>query len=353
MDKRVKICGIGSYLPHIVANEELSEIWGKVVKIACTLMDLNQRPMCLDVKTGKLLESNSDMAVKAALDALNNAEMEAQEVDLMIVGSSTPDYSLPALVNIVQDKLEIPKCTTLEIGSGGVGFMQGLMIASQFLRSNNKYNTALVIGSELNTRTFVPFVIQPDLVNHLRLGDLIIFASAADGAGAMVLKSTEDEDNIIEVCLGNAGVGKKAGVTYPSTWDSLFNEGASIVDKYKELISFNFDLTLRLAPIMGEMSIDDMLAATSLKVEEIDKFMIPVGSQEVIDKVTKKYNIPVEKVLTVASELGQIGNAMIPVTLVEMHKRNKLQADDKVFLQTGDISKWNYGAGLIRWPKLN
>ena len=196
MNKRAHITGTGGYQPgEPIPTSKIQELVGELIPEVAEGLSIEQRFWQIDIETGEHNENNSDMSYKAAVAALESAEVEPGQVELIIQATGTPDYPLPAVVNQVQERLGIEKCATLEIRSGGAGWPQGVDIARFYLEQGS-YETALVIGSESVSPVLAPIFLgkTPD---QIRARDKMPVYMFGDGAAAAVLQAKEDEGGLM------------------------------------------------------------------------------------------------------------------------------------------------------------
>ena len=174
-------------------------------------ISIKQRFWMIDPKTGAHKESSSDMAYKAVKQALDTVGLKAKDVDMMVLATGTPEYPLPPTVNLVQEKMGLEKCFTLELRSGGAGGVQGLDIARYYLE-NGIGKTAVVIGVETISPAMVPIFLgkNPDSIRMRERLPLYMFG---DGAGAMVLQSREDgPPGLLGAASASIGGTRKPGI---------------------------------------------------------------------------------------------------------------------------------------------
>src|SRR3954468_774691 len=196
MPRRARIVGTGGYQPgEPISNAQIEALVGPLPPEVAEGIAIEQRFWQIDPETGEHRENNSDMALKAANLALESAGVAASEVELMILATGTPDYPLPAVVNMVQEALGIERCATLEIRSGGAGWVQGLDIARFYLEQGS-YATALVIGSESISPVLAPVFLgkTPD---QIRARDKMPVYMFGDGAAAAVIQAKEEDGGLM------------------------------------------------------------------------------------------------------------------------------------------------------------
>src|SRR5262245_45789699 len=156
MKRNVHIVSTGGYSPgDPISTEEIERLVGPLTPDLLEWISIKQRVWMIDPKTGAHKESTSDMAYKAVKRALDTVGLTAKDVEMMVLATGTPEYPLPPTVNLVQEKMGLEKCFTLELRSGGAGGVQGLDIVRYYLE-NGLYRTALVIGVETISPAMVP-----------------------------------------------------------------------------------------------------------------------------------------------------------------------------------------------------
>lgn len=351
--KKVTIRGLGDYLPQKVRNKDLEPILSpKAVKVLSQTVDIHERYYAVDLKTGAIHLKISDLAAYAGKNALKNAQIEAEQVDLVILSTCTPNYSIPAAVTFVLDELGIENCANIEIRAGCTGFGQAMSVAGQFIQ-NGKYDTVLVIGCELTSTSLIPFLTEPAIIKKCRLGDLLNFLMFGDAAGAVVLQSSDKEENLIETCIGTVGFNQKPGLILPGPYEALISDAPTVVERFRALCHHDYTLTIQNLRRMGEKAISHILETAGIGIEDVDKFVIPLETPQVIEAVAARFNIPSHRIFTLASKTGQIANAAIPVTLAELHRREVIKPGEKVVLITGENTKWTYASVLLSWPDLD
>jgi len=193
--RNAKILGTGAYLPgEPISNERLAERFGREMVWLCEMLGACTRYFAVDLETGKLRpgESNAHMAYQASLQALENAGLLPQAVDLLILSTSTPDYPFPATALFLQELLGIEECQVMELRAGCGGMAQAFAIAEQFIASGRS-RVALLVGSELISPFGRLLKNDPDS----KKGELVAMAMFGDGAGAAVLVPSSGDDGAI------------------------------------------------------------------------------------------------------------------------------------------------------------
>src|SRR5947209_8490204 len=160
--KGVSILSTGSYLPgEPITNGDIEQLVGPLDEDILSEIQVEQRHWLLDPISGELREFPSDMATKAARQALELAKLSANDVDLIVTSTSSPDYTLPPLATIVQEKLGLRRCAVIDVRSGCAGGVEALDIARLYLE-RGLYHTAIVIGCEAISPALAPIFCGKD-----------------------------------------------------------------------------------------------------------------------------------------------------------------------------------------------
>src|SRR4051794_14885296 len=203
-----EIVSTGSYLPgEAISNERMEALVGPLPADVLEGIQVTQRHWMVDLETGDHEINNSAMAVEAARDALRNAGLEASAVDLLVLSTASPDYLLPPLVTFVQEALGLERCATTEVRSGCAGFGEALDIARMYVE-RGQYKTAVVIGSEAISPLIVPLFLGKD-PEKIRMRDRMNPYNFGDGAGAVVVRASQDGRGIIGSAMASVGGNKK------------------------------------------------------------------------------------------------------------------------------------------------
>lgn len=316
---RTRILGTGSCAPeNILTNADLEKIVETSDEWISTRTGIKKR----HISQG---ESSSDLALRASQQALKKAGIAADEIDIIMVGTVTPDTIFPATACWIQKKLNIDKCLSFDVSAACSGFLYVLSLADYFLKYN-EYRTALVIGSEVLS-TFVDWEDR---------NTCVLFG---DGAGAAVVQAYHGENggNILAKEIGTdvAGIDllqiPGGGSRRPFSQEVLDEKLHTIRMKGNEVFK-NATRTMVLA-------IENALKKAELNVNDIDWFIPHQANIRIIQYVGKKLGIPEEKVVINLQEYGNTSAASIPIALDEYISNNTIKPGDRVCL-------FSFGAGF-------
>ena len=352
--KRAHIVGTGGYQPgEPIPTSRIQELVGELVPEVAEGLSIEQRFWQIDIDTGEHNENNSDMATKAAKAALESSGVDAEQVDLMIVATGTPDFPLPAVVNQVQEQLGIEKCATLEIRSGGAGWPQGLDIARFYLEQGS-YETAIVIGSESVSPVLAPIFLgkTPD---QIRARDKMPVYMFGDGAAAAVLQAREEEGGLLPGAMRAIGGSRKPGIhsVGGGTHEPLHVQQArpKLVDLRVDVVGAG-DFT----PIMVTEALTDCLARSGVPVESIDHCLIPEGNVAwMLDSLreaglmTEEWMAMEGKIFDNLSQTGAVGCAAVPLFLDHGWRTGLIKQGDRVLVIGVEATKWIYAGIVCDW----
>jgi 3-oxoacyl-[acyl-carrier-protein] synthase-3 len=320
----VRIIGTGSYAPlNIMTNQQISEIVDTSDEWIVSMTGIRER----HITQG---ENTSDLAIKAALEALKSAKVKAEDIDLIILASTSPDQFLPATACIVQGNIGATNAMAFDISAACTGFIFGLNIGFQFLRTG-QFKRALIIGAEVLSK----------IVDWTDRNTCILFG---DGAGAAVIEAGS-EKGIISV--NSASDGTKGHFLTCPTVDvkNTFTQGnvdfnATLKMEGKEVFKFAVNII--------ETSMDKILKENNYTLEDIKYVVSHQANFRIIDYVVKKLKADKNKFYMNLDRYGNTSAASIPIALDEMNKKGLLEAGDKIIL-VGFGGGLTYGAALIEW----
>ena len=323
MSRKARITGIGSYLPdEIVTNADLSKILDTSDEWITTRSGIKQRHRAAQG------EATSDLALKAAQAALGDAGITAQDIDLIIVSTTTPDLTFPATAALVQKKLGINHGAAFDVQAVCSGFVYGLSVASAMVETGQAQRV-LLIGAETMTR----------LLDWEDRSTAVLFG---DGGGAVVLEATEiatpDTPHIVGSYLRSDG----------NLTDLLYVDGGpSTTGTIGKLRMQGREVYRHAVGNIAE-AIESLLQKHNLTVADIDWFVPHQANKRIIDGVAKKIGLPSEKTVVTVQNHANTSAASIPLALHELVKSGRLASGDLVMLEAmGGGLTW--GANLIIW----
>ncbi len=320
------IRSIGSYVPsRVVTNEELEQRYGFEQGW------IKRRTGILQRRIAGEGESTSDLAVEAARRAMIAARVSPADIDLLIVGTFTPDFTCPSTACLVQDKLQLD-APAMDIQAACSGFMYALVTGAQFIATGNS-RCALVIGADVNSR-----IVKPD--------DQRIAPLFGDGAGAVILEAGSNEQGLIGYQLGADGAGgclldrPVGGATTPLT--------SELVAEGRHFLQMDGRNVFKWAIQAVTESILSVLEQAGVTTDDVSLFVLHQANIRIIDHAMKVLNIPGSKVYNNLDRVGNTSAASIPLVLDEAHREGRINRGDLV-LMCGFGAGLTWGTGLMRW----
>jgi 3-oxoacyl-[acyl-carrier-protein] synthase-3 len=271
--------------------------------------------------------ATSDLALTAAQRALKAADFPAQELDLIVVGTTTPDYLYPSVGCIIQHKLGAGRAAAFDVSAACSGFNFALTVGASFIE-NGAYKNVLVVGADTSSK----------YLNWTDRGTCILFG---DGAGSTLLTLSDNESGILAHWLKAEGhLGHHLIMPGGGSRDPEEKNGRFITMDGKEVFKF--------AVRVLEESIREVLKKANLKVEDVDLLIPHQANIRIINHAVKKLGLPKEKVYVNLEKYGNTSAASIPLALDEALADGKINNENIVVL-SGFGAGLTCGANVIKW----
>ncbi|MGI9203951.1 MAG: beta-ketoacyl-ACP synthase III [Woeseiaceae bacterium] len=285
-----RIAGTGRYLPErVLTNADLEKIVETSDEWIRTRTGIEQRHVAGEE------ENTSDLCVEAAKVAIEDAGVTAADIDLIVIGTTSPDLIFPNIATIVQHKMGIPACAAFSVEAACTGFIYALSSADKFIRSGDT-KCALVIGAEIITK----------LIDWEDRSTCVLFG---DGAGAVVLQPA-DEPGIVSTHLGADGQYKDL-LYYPVGVSN--NLAAAGVGDSRIMMSGNevFKVAVRTLGAVAQEALD----ANGLGLDDVDWLIPHQANLRIIQATAKRLGLPMEKVIQTVQIHGNTSAASVPLAL--------------------------------------
>ncbi len=334
--KQSKIVGIGHFVPeNVVTNDELSE-----------LMDTNDAWITerTGIKERRHIvkgdgNSTSTMGTKAARMAIKNAGLTPDDIDFIVFATLSPDYYFPGPGVQVQEQLGIKEIGALDVRNQCSGFVYGLSVADQFIKTG-MYKNILVIGSEVHSAGL-------DMTTRGR-GVSVIFG---DGAGAVVMQATDEKDKgILSTHLHSEGKhAEELALISPGTldWVDKFIERNDPEDtRYYPYMNGNF--VFKHAIVRFSEVIMEALQTNGYQPSDIDLLVPHQANLRISQMVQKQFQLPDSSVYNNIQKYGNTTAASIPIALSEAWQEGKVKEGDLICLAAFG-SGFTWASALIRW----
>ena len=325
---RAVIAGSGSFVPNKkLTNDDISKMVDTSDEWITTRTGIKTRHITTDKETTAFL------AVGAAKKALENAKIPANDIELIIVATITPEMVFPSTAAFVQKELEAKNAWVFDLAAACSGFVYGLSVAQQFMESG-RYKNALVIGAETLSK----------ITNWTDRSSCILFG---DGAGAIVLKRGEDsKKGILYSTMASDGGCWEAlncqayGSRYPATKE--------LEDPNKVFMQINGRQVYQLAVRRIVETVGDCLDHCNLTIDDIGMFISHQMNARIIESAAKRLHLPDEKVFMNIAEYGNTSAASLPIAFDECFRAGKIKEGDIVlFVAFGAGLTW--GANVIQF----
>jgi len=318
-----RITGTGGYLPEkVVTNADLEKIVDTTDAWITERTGIKKRHLVVDGET------TCDLAEKAAIGAIEAAGLTKDDIDLIVVATTTPDRIFPSTACLLQDRLDIHGCTAFDVQAVCTGFVYALGVADKFIKSGS-HKTALVIGAETMSRT----------VDWTDRTTCVLFG---DGAGAVILQASE-EPGILSTHLHADGQYKEL-LTVPagvSENPALFQSGEAYMQmKGNEVFKMAVNTLGRI--------VDETLAANNLEKTDIDWLVPHQANIRIINATAKKLSMSMDNVVVTVHEHGNTSAASVPLALNEAVRDGRIKRGETILLEAfGGGFTW--GSALIKY----
>jgi 3-oxoacyl-[acyl-carrier-protein] synthase III len=312
-----KINATGSYLPErILSNKDLEKSLDTTDEWIVSRTGIKERHIIGDDET------TSDMAYKAALDALKSSTINPSEIDLIIVATTTPDKVFPSTACSVQNKLNIGECPAFDIQAVCSGFIYALSIADKFIKTGAKKNI-LVIGADAMSR----------ITDYTDRSNAILWG---DGAGAVILTAI-DKPGILSTHIHSEG-----------KYESMLHVPRSNNPSKKDTIEMQGNQVFKMAVNTLDRIVDETLNANNLMKSDIDWLVPHQANIRILEATAKKLEMPMDKVVVTLDKHGNTSAASIPLALDYGVKSGKIKSGETILMEAfGGGFTW--GSALIKY----
>ena len=311
-----KIIGSGSYLPdRVLTNQDLEKMLDTTDEWITTRTGIKQRHIIADGQV------TSDMAYEASKKALQDANLDAQDIDLIILATTTPDKIFPSTACTLQAKLDIPECPAFDVQAVCSGFIYALSIAEKFIKTGTS-TTALVVGADAMSR----------ITDYKDRSNAILWG---DGAGAVILKKS-NEPGILSTHIHAQGKYEDM-LHVPRRHDGEL-----------DTIEMQGNQVFKMAVNTLDAIVDQTLDANQLKKSDIDWLVPHQANIRILDATAKKLSMSMDKVIVTIDKHGNTSAASIPLAFDEGVKAKKIKKGQIVLMEAfGGGFTW--GSALIKY----
>ena len=313
-----KILSTGSYLPqHIRTNADLEKMVDTSDEWIVTRSGIRERRIAAPDETV------STMGFEAAQKAIEAANINPQEIDFILVATTSNSHAYPSAACQIQGMLEIDDAIAFDLAAACTGFVYALGVADQFIRTG-KVKKALVIGSDLNSRK----------LDETDRSTVVLFG---DGAGAVILEASEQE-GIISTHL-HASADKNAALLLPQPERGVAKSG---------YIEMQGNETFKLAVRELSNVVEETLAANNLDKKDIDWLVPHQANLRIIAATAKKLDMDMSQVVVTLDRYANNSAATVPVALDEAVRDGRIQRGQLLLLEAFG-GGWTWGSALVRF----
>jgi 3-oxoacyl-[acyl-carrier-protein] synthase III len=318
-----RIAGTGSYLPEkILTNADLEKLVDTSDEWIRSRTGISQRHVAAEGET------TTDLAEHASRRAMIAAGVSAADIDLICVGTTTPDLVFPNVGTLLQDRLGIHGCPAFSMEAACTGFVYALSVADKFVRLGES-KCALVVGAETLTR----------IIDWNDRGTCVLFA---DGAGAVILEPST-EAGILSTRLHSDGKYKDL-LTYP---DGV-SKGFKLVREGKASVQMKGNEVYKVAVNTLGQLVTETLSANNIDKSELDWLIPHQANIRIIEAIAKRLNLPMERVIVTIDTQGNTSAASVPLALDTGIRDGRVKRGQLLLLEAfGGGFTW--GSALIRY----
>jgi 3-oxoacyl-[acyl-carrier-protein] synthase-3 len=327
MKRYARITGWGKSVPkRILTNHDLEQMVDTSDEWIVTRTGIRQRHIAGEG------EITSTMSVEACQRAMERAGVGPEEIDLIIIATSTPDYFCPPVSSMVQDQLGATRAGAFTLVAGCTGFVYGVVTASQFIETG-LYEKALVVGVE----TLSPAVDWTDRATCVLFGD---------GGAAVLLEASDEPTGVLSCELGSDG----------SDWDALIAPGYGTAKPFSEEVLRNREHYLRMdgrrifkfATRKMTESVINVVRNSGLSFDDIDLIIPHQANARIIELATRRLGVDPEKMMMNVDRYGNTSAASIPLALCDALDEGRLQSGDHVVM-VGFGAGLTWAAAVLHW----
>jgi 3-oxoacyl-[acyl-carrier-protein] synthase-3 len=367
--KQVKIIGTGSYLPGPpIPNDRLESVLGTLSEASPKIRSfvenlgprmlersgVRHRHLAIDPETGELTHTFATLAEVAARRALEQARIQPERIDLLILSCPTSDQSTPPTSALLQERLAIPTCAEMEIHSNCTGVGKGVQVAYDALRTG-RYETALVCYSQLSSVYLRSCYFKQERMDKVHAALRWILA---DGSAAVVLQAASNgtpDHEIIDTYVESVGAGRPAGMTaggaahlikphqqipelYQDGWHHLWQDFTAVNDNAAPLL---LDGLLRFTKKMN------------LPPDTVDHYVVSIPTMQLYDEhipmFLDRLGITRDRIKFRSGDVGYCGGSATLIHLDDMVRSGELKTGQMAVVHAVESSKWMTAGFAVRW----
>lgn len=327
LEANIAVTGTGAALPQQrITNQDLEKLVDTSDAWIVSRTGIRERR--------KLEEglSSADLSETAAVMALQNAGLKAEELDLILVATVTPDHMTPSTSCLLQARLGAHRAAAMDLSAGCTGFIYALTVGYQFIRGG-AYRNVLVVGVEVLSR----------VTDWTDRGTCVLFG---DGAGAVVLQPVKEDHGLIAFELGADGRG--AGLLIIPAGGSALPASSDTVLQRQHYVRMNGNEVFKFAVRAVEDTLAALLERGNVTPQQLDYLFLHQANLRIIELARKRLNLPPERVPIHIDRYGNMSSAAIPISLHEEAETGRLKPGD-LLAAVAFGAGLTWGGILMRW----
>lgn len=317
---RSRVAGTGTYLPEkVLTNADLEKMVDTTNQWIVERTGIETRHIAGDN------EITSDLCLNAAKKALKDANINAADLDLILVATVTPDQQMPSTACVLQSKLGAKNCMAFDLAAACSGFLYSMSIADQFIRTG-MYKKVLIVGAEILSR----------FVNYEDRETCILFG---DGAGAWVLERAEESDSNVIMSSHMHADGNLWELLHAPGGGTKHPPSQEVLDKKMHYVRMKGKEIFKNAVRTMALCCDEALAANNMKSEQLDWVIPHQANKRIIEVVAEYCKVPMTRMICNLHKTGNTSSASIPLAFQEAKEQGQIQRGQLILLTA-------FGAGL-------
>jgi 3-oxoacyl-[acyl-carrier-protein] synthase III len=322
-----RIVGTGSSAPeNVLTNKDLEAMVDTTDEWILTRSGIQQRHIASNG------EATSTFAYRAALNALEMAGVRAEQLDMIIVATITPDMPTPSTACIIQDRLKARGIAAFDISAGCTGFIYALSLADSCMKSG-ACQKVLVVGAETLSK----------ITDYQDRGTCVLFG---DGAGAVVLSREQGERGVLSTHLYSDG--SCGSLLYQPAGGSAQPATHASIDDRAHYLKMDGNRVYKIAVKSLEEAAVQALEYNGMAADSLDMLISHQANSRIIQAIAKRLKLPPEKVFTNIHRYGNTSAASVPIALDEANRQKRIKKNDLILLDAFGAG-FTWGAALVRW----